>query len=297
MKRPSAGPFFKSTLAEIYFTIYNHTLSLSDKIDYVKWDCNRQVMNVGSDYLGEEQSRFYVDYVQGLYKVLQRIRKKFPEVLIQCCSSGGSRVDYGALRYCNEFWTSDDTDALERVRIQYGTSMFYPAGVIGSHVSAVPNHQTGNVTPLKFRFDVACSGRMGMEIQPKLLTKEERDLAARCIDSYKSYRELVFNGDLYRLLSPYDGNYYALMYVSADKKRAVAFVYCVNYLNRSVFAKPIRMQGLAPGQKYKVTELNVEKSCYNGSGKSFSGDYLMNGGFNPAMYKTYESAVFLLEAE
>ena len=282
---------------DFVYGVFDNTMKLSSKIDYIKWDCNRPVMSVGSDYLGTEQSRFYVDYIQGLYKIMRRIREKYPDTIIQCCSSGGSRVDYGSLKYFNEYWASDDTDAMERVNIQYGTSLFYPAGTIGSHVSAVPNHQTGNITPLKFRFDIACSGRLGMELQPKNLTPEERAFADRCIQSYKGYRDLVFFGDLYRLLSPYDGNYYALMYVAPDKSRAVVFTYCTNYLNRSVGGKRIRLQGLDPARRYQVTELNVEKSCYDGNGKSFHGEYLMNGGFNPVLFKTFTSAVFLLEAQ
>ena len=282
---------------DFVYGVFDNTMQLSGKIDYIKWDCNRHVMNVGSDFLGAEQSRFYVDYVQGLYKVMRRVREKYPDTIVQCCSSGGSRVDYGSLKYFNAYWASDDTDAMERVKIQYGTSLYYPAGTIGSHVSDVPNHQTKNVTPLKFRFDIACSGRLGMELQPKNLSAEERALADRCIRSYKQYRDLVFGGDLYRLLSPYEGNYYALMYVAPDKSRAVVFTYCTNYLNRAIGAKRINLQGLDPDRRYKVTELNVDKSCYSGSGQAFSGGFLMNGGFNPVLFKTFDSAVFLLEGE
>lgn len=277
------------------YGIFDNTMKLSASIDYVKWDCNRTVYNFGSDYLGEAQEKFYIDYVQGLYSVMRRIREKYPDVLIQCCSSGGGRVDYGALSYFNEFWTSDDTDAAQRVKIQYGTSLFYPAVLMGSHVSAVPNHQTGAVTPLKFRFDVACSGRLGMELQPRNLNEEERGLAAKCIDSYKKYRDIVFEGDLYRLASPYDGPCSSLMYVSKDRSRAVVFLYCSDYINRDVGGMSFNLQGLDPARKYRVTELNVEKSCWNGSGGTFSGNYLSCGGFNPKLRKTWGSAVFLLE--
>ena len=163
-------------------------MQLAPGIDYIKWDCNRVIQSFGSTYLGAQQDRFFVEYCQGLYNVMRRIREKYPRVLVQCCSSGGGRVDYGSLRYCNEIWTSDNTDARSRAFIQYGTSLIYPACVMGSHVSTVPNHQTGNVTPLKFRFDMACAGRLGMELQPKNLSADERALADRCIRSYKQYR-------------------------------------------------------------------------------------------------------------
>ena len=270
---------------------------IADMAKTFKFDSNRSVMSMGSDYLGKEQSRFYVDYVQGLYNVMRRVREKYPDTIVQCCSSGGSRVDYGSLKYFNEYWTSDDTDAMERVKIQYGTSLFYPACTMGSHVSDVPNHQTGNVTPLKFRFDIAAAGRLGMELQPKNLSEADRALADRCIRSYKSYRDLVFKGDLYRLASPYDSDYYAFMYVAEDRSRAVVYLYSTNYLNRQVTTKTFRLQGLDPARKYRVTELNVDKSCFTGNGKAYSGDYLMGGGFTPQIFKTFASAIFYLEAQ
>ena len=279
------------------FGIFDNTMRLSPNIDYVKWDCNRVVWSAGSDYLGADEERFYISYCQGLYDVMRRIRAKYPDVLIQCCSSGGGRVDYGALNWFNECWTSDNTDALTRAGIQYATSLIYPACIMGSHVSAVPNHQTGNVTPLKFRFDMACAGRLGMELQPKHLSESERALASRCIDSYKQYRDLVFGGDLYRIASPYDGPYYALMYVAPDRSRAVVFLYCLSFRNRAVDTHTFRLQGLDPSRSYKVQELNADYSCFNGNGCSFGGDFLMNGGFAPRLQQTYASAVFLLEAE
>lgn len=282
---------------DFVFSIFDNTMQLSKDIDYIKFDSNRAINNFGSDFLGKDQSRFYVDYVQGLYKVMQRVREKYPDTIVQCCSSGGSRVDYGSLRYFDEFWTSDDTDAMERVKIQYGTSLFYPACTMASHVSAVPNHQTGNVTPLKFRFDIACAGRLGMELQPKNLSAEEKALADRCISSYKVWRDLVFQGDLYRISSPYESDYYALMYVSEDKSRAVVFTYSTNYLNRAIGTKTFRLRGLDPQKKYKVSEQNVDTSVFSANGKSLSGSYLMNGGFNLNLFKTFQSAVFYLEAE
>ena len=282
---------------DFVFGVFDRTVSLSPNIDYIKWDSNRRIMSFGSPYLGEDSDRFYVEYVQGLYSVCKRIREKYPDIIVQCCSSGGNRVDYGSLKYFNEVWTSDNTDAISRVRIQYGTSLIYPACVMGSHVSEVPNHQTGSVTSLKFRFDVASAGRLGMELQPKTLTAEEKALADRCISSYKEYRDLIFQGDLYRLASPYDGDYYGLMYVSPDKRRAVVFTYCLRFQNHSIGSHIFRLRGLDDKVSYKVKELNVENSRWWGNGKSFTGDFLKNGGFNPSLRKACTSAVFLLEAE
>lgn len=282
---------------DFVFGIFDRTMQLAPNIDYIKWDCNRVIQSFGSPYLGAEQDRFYVEYTQGLYNVMRRIREKYPRVIVQCCSSGGGRVDYGALKYCNEIWTSDNTDALSRVFMQYATSIIYPACIMGSHVSTVPNHQTGNVTPLKFRFDIACAGRLGLELQPKYFTDQDRATVDRCIASYKQYRDLVFSGDLYRIASPFDGSYYGLMYVSPDKKRAVVYTYCIHFEPRTVGGKVFRLQGLDPACKYKVVEQNVDRSCWWGNGQAFSGDFLMGGGFDPTLYGLYSSAVFVLEAE
>ena len=282
---------------DFVFGIFDRTMQLAPNIDYIKWDCNRVIQSFGSPYLGAEQDRFYVEYTQGLYNVMRRIREKYPKVIVQCCSSGGGRVDYGALKYCNEVWTSDNTDALSRVYMQYAQTMIYPACIMASHVSTVPNHQTGNVTPLKFRFDIACAGRLGLELQPKYFTDQDRATVDRCIASYKQYRDLVFSGDLYRIASPFDGSYYGLMYVSPDKKRAVVYTYCIHFEPRTVGGKVFRLQGLNPACKYKVVEQNVDRSCWWGNGQAFTGDFLMGGGFDPTLYGLYSSAVFVLEAE
>ena len=282
---------------DFVFGVFDRTVALSPNIDYIKWDCNRRIMSFGSPYLGKDQDRFYVEYVQGLYNVCRRMREKYPDIIVQCCSSGGSRVDYGALRYFNEVWPSDNTDAISRARIQWSQSLIYPACIMASHVSAVPNHQSGNVTPLKFRFDIASAGRLGMELQPKTLSAEEKALADRCISSYKSYRDLVFTGDLYRIASPYESDFYALMYVSADKRRAVVFTYCLRYQLPVHNAHAFQLQGLDPGLSYKVTEQNVDKSCWWGDGKTFTGAFLAGGGFNPTFSQSLTSAVFLLEAQ
>ena len=136
-----------------------------------------------------------------------------------------------------------------------------------------------------------------MELQPKYFSPEDRALADRCITSYKKYRDLVFAGDAYRLASPYDGSYYGVMYVSEDKSRAVVFTYCLEFEPRTVGGKAFRLIGLDPSRSYKVTEQNVDRSCWWGSGKVFSGSFLAEGGFNPVLPQIYSSAVFVLEAQ
>ncbi len=281
---------------DFVFNTFDSILALSPSIDYVKWDCNRPILSAGSSYLGTQQDRLYIDYVQGLYKVMERIRAKYPDVLVQCCSSGGARVDFGQLRYFNEVWVSDDTDGLERIFMQYGTSLVYPASIMGSHVSTVPNHQSRNVTPLKFRFDVACQGRLGLELQPKYLSKEEMALVNCCVASYKGFRDIVFTGDLYRIGSPYDSKYYGMLYVTPDKSRAVVYTYCIGFDTLGNEGVPFRLKGLDPGRKYRVTEQNVDHSCWWGNGKAFTGAFLGSGAFAPSLPALYSSAVFVLEA-
>ncbi|MDT3365690.1 MAG: alpha-galactosidase [Bacteroidota bacterium] len=282
---------------DFVFGVFDGVMQLSPAIDYIKWDCNRPVESFGSPYLGTEQERFYIEYVQGFYKIMERIRAKYPSVLVQCCSSGGGRVDYGSLKYFNEVWTSDDTDGFERVFMQYGTSLFYPACVMAAHVSTVPNHQSRNVTPLKFRFDVACQGRLGLDLQPRYLSEQELAYVNRCVESYKQYRDVVFNGDLYRLGTPYGNDFYGMMYVSEDKSRAVVYTYCLRFRQLACDGVPFRLQGLDPERKYRVVEQNVDRSCWWGDGQAWSGAFLASGAFNPILPSLYSSAVFVLEAE
>ncbi len=284
---------------DFVFEVFDNVMQQSKNISYIKWDANRHVQSVGSTFLSaNEQSHFWIKYIQGLYAVYERIRAKYPQVLIQACSSGGGRIDYGALRYNQEVWTSDNTDARSRIFIQYGTNMIYPALVTGSHVSAVPNHQTGNITPLKFRFDMAMSGRFGMELQPKDLTEKDRVFAKTAIQNYKGIRDIIMEGDLYRIMSPYEGKgLYAIMYVSKDKKRAVVFDYCFEYQGRTRNSQLLRLHGLSPEKQYRITELNIEKSDFWGNNRVFSGEYLINEGVNPRLQRMYDSIVLLLEEE
>lgn len=266
---------------DFVFKSVDDLLSSHPRIAYIKWDCNRHVCNFGSPWLSEEkQSHWWIDYTHGLYAVYARLMEKHPDVIFQACASGGGRVDYGSLPYHHEFWASDNTDALERIFIQWGTSHFYPAIGMAAHVSATPNHQTANVVPLKFRFDVAAAGRLGCELQLQDLTASELEFAKACIATYKRIRDVIACGDLYRLISPCrDGDKAALMYVSPEKDRAVAFLYALRYRPR--FDYPVlKLRGLDPERKYRLVELNKESgvSCCVADGKVFDGNFLMKHG-------------------
>ena len=216
--------------------------------------------------------------------------------MIQLCSSGGARLDMGALRYHDEFWTSDNTNSLDRIRIQNSTNLFYPAIATASHVSTSPNHQTGMMAPLKYRFDVAMSGRLGLELQPKHLDEEEWDFAQKAVESYKKIRPVVQFGDLYRLKNPEEGSgWSSLQYVSKDGKESVMFAYSMTYHGRTTYFQT-RLKGLDPHKNYRVTEINKKDgSKFYGDGQVFPGDYLLNEGISLNINNIYDSAVLHIE--
>ncbi|PTN08494.1 alpha-galactosidase [Mangrovibacterium marinum] len=283
---------------DFVYQVFDSLLTAHPGIAYIKWDANRHVEQAGSTFLpSSEQTHFWVSYTEGLYNVYKRIRAKYPDFVIQDCASGGGRLDYGALKYHNEFWTSDNTDPLSRIFIQYGTNLIYPPVGTASHVSTSPNHQTMRVTPLKFRFDVAMTGRLGMELQPKDIQGKDRELAMEAIRNYKQYvRPLITDGDLYRLKSPYDeGGWASQLYVSKEKSSAVLFVFSLEPHLRGVFPT-VRLNGLDPAKTYLVEEINsAGRSCFWGNGQTFRADYLMNAGVELQLSGQYDSAVFRLK--
>ena len=282
---------------DFIFKVVDDLMTENPEIDYIKWDANMYIANYGSHYLtADKQSHLYVDYHKGLMDVMKRIRQKYPDLVIQACASGGGRANYGILPYFDEFWVSDNTDALQRVYMQWGTSYFFPAVAMGSHVSATKNHQTGRIMPLKFRFDVAMSGRLGMEIQPKDMTADEKEFARKAIASYKNIRPVVQQGDLYRLISPYDKKGVAsLMYVSPDKDQAVFYAYKMEHFVNQVIPR-FRMAGLNPDKQYRLTELNVEGEPIDLNGKVISGAVLMNEGIELPLRTEYASRVIELNS-
>lgn len=276
---------------------FDDVVALSKDISYIKWDANRHVESPGSEFLGkDEQSKIWISYTKGLYSIYERIRKKHPHIKIQLCSSGGGRLDYGALKYHNEFWASDNTDPYTRIKLQYSTSLFFPAKAIGSHVTISPNHQTGNQSSLKLRCDVAMMGRMGVELKPDDMNKEELDFLKNAINTYKEVRDIVQSGDLYQLWSPYQpGNWNAMSYITKNKNKALFFAFSLDFHERTILPN-FKMKALEPQTKYKIKELNpVTKKGFWGDGQVFSGEYLMEIGLNINILKQGESLVLLLE--
>lgn len=265
---------------DFVFKVVDDLMTAYPEIDYIKWDANMPIQNHGSNYLTmDKQSHLYIDYHKGFEAVCQRIRQKYPDLTIQACASGGGRANYGILPYFDEFWVSDNTDALQRVYMQWGTSYFFPAIAMASHISAAPNHQTFRVIPLKYRIDVAMSGRLGMEIQPKNMTEEEKALCKKAIEEYKMIRPVVQLGDIYRLVSPYDKlGVASLMYVSEAKDKAVFYWWKTEHFVNQHLPR-VTMAGLQPDKPYRIRELNrIDNEPLAFEGKVFTGAYLMEQG-------------------
>lgn len=290
---------------DFVFGVVDNLMTSYPEIDYIKWDANMSIQNHGSQYLSKDnQSHMYIEFHRGFEKICQRIRNKYPDLTIQACASGGGRANYGVLPYFDEFWVSDNTDALQRVYMQWGTSYFFPAIAMASHISAAPNHQTFRTIPLKYRIDVAMSGRLGMEIQPKNMTEEEKTLCKTAIAEYKNIRPIVQLGDIYRLVSPYDKQGVAsLMYVTPEKDKSVFYWWKTEHFVNQHLPR-VKMAGLCPDKQYKIHELNrIDNVPLSFEGKTFSGAYLMANGLEiPYNHKVdyhkqndYSSRVLYLE--
>lgn len=261
----------------------SHILDTSD-IGYVKWDMNRHMTELGSAGLdSRRQKEMPHRYMLGLYEVLERIVTGHPDVLFESCSGGGGRFDPGMLYYMPQTWTSDDTDAVERLFIQYGTSLAYPVNTMGSHVSAVPNHQAGRVTSLDMRGDVAMSGNFGYELDLMKLTEEEKEIVREQIIRYKDLRSFVPAADMYRLESPFEGNHTAWMFISKD--------------GRDIFAAYFQiLSEVNPGiRRMKFTALSSD-AVYEivGEEKQFRGDELMQIGLVVDCYGDFQSRTWRL---
>lgn len=238
------------------------------KISYIKWDMNRSMSEVYSSvHSAEEQGKVMHKYVLGVYSLYERLINRFPEILFESCSSGGSRFDPGMLYYAPQTWTSDDTDAIERLKIQYGTSIVYPISSIGAHVSAIPNDQVFRSTPIDTRANVACFGTFGYELDVNKLSDEDKETILDQIKFMKEYRELLQFGKFYRLSSPFESNETAWMVVSEDKNTAIVGYYrTLQRVNQSF--RRVKLLGLDPDKKYNVPIKNY---------KAY-GDELMNVG-------------------
>lgn len=272
--------------------IIDKTLRPNPDITYVKWDCNRYVTQPWSGYLQPaEQSHLWIDYNWALYRLMNRFSKEFPNVMAMLCAGGSGRVDYGALPYFHSFWPSDNTDPLGRIKIQWGFSHFFPASTISAHVTRMGKRH------LKLAIDVALSGAFGIDLALDKATAEERAQIADVVKLYKeSIRPLVMQGELYRMVSPYEHPLASLSYVSADKQNAVVYLYQTKDGN----VPRVVLGGLDADKRYLVEEVGLPKgavSRFSASGRTFTGAELMNTGLSNPLNTQFESAVILLKIQ
>ena len=265
---------------EVRDDIFKRICAVLDQgnVEYIKWDMNRSLADIYAPNVT-------YDYVLGVYDFLEKLTNRYPDILIEGCSGGGGRFDAGMLYYTPQIWCSDNTDAINRTRIQYGTSFFYPVAAMGSHVSAVPNHQTGRVTSMHTRGVAAMSGTFGYELNPALLNAKEKAEIRAQLAQYREYQELIREGDYYRLSNPFQDNFAAWMVVSDDRSKALVSV--------------IRLTAEANPPAAYVTLKGMEEDAFyreKTTGKVYPGAALMEAGILlPAAVSEYEAYQIALE--
>ena len=276
---------------DFIFGVFDNLLTENPGIDYIKWDANYVITNPGSTYLPKDrQSHMYIEYQRGLENVCKRIREKYPDLTLQACATGGGRVNYGVMPYFDEFWASDNTDALQRLSIQWGTSYFYPANSIAAHVSYIDSRS--RAVSMKYRIDMSFCYRFGLELSPDIMTEAEIEQCRKAIAEYKEVRDVIQLGDLYRLYPPFtEYDIASQMYVSDNKEEAVFFWWKTEALYDDRVPR-VPMAGLDPDKIYTVHELNrIDNEPMSYEGKSYSGKFLMEHGLDMPMWHGVERGV------
>lgn len=257
------------------YSVVEKIMKENPDLAFFKWDCNSPITNIYSPYLKEKQQNLYIDHVRGVYNVFRRVAANYPNLPIMLCSGGGARCDYEAMKYFTEFWCSDDTDPVERIFIQWGFSQFFPAKTMCAHVTSW-NKQTS----VKFRTDVAMMGKLGFDIGLKELSADELAYCQTAVANYNRLKPAILEGDLYRLVSPYEGNHASVMYMDKTQAKGVVFAFDIHprYGEKLL---PVKLQGLDPDKQYRIEEINLmpgQRSSLKENGQTYSGDYLMKVG-------------------
>ena len=286
--------FSRQEVVDAIFEMMDQILG-SAPVCYVKWDMNRYMTDCYSVAVSpEEQGKVGHKYILGVYSLYERLIRKYPDILFESCSSGGARFDPGMLYYAPQTWTSDDTDAMERIQIQDGTSYVYPLSTMGAHVSAVPNQQVGRVTPLQTRGNVAVFGMLGYELDLSELTNKEKEIVKEQIKFYKKYRGLIMQGTFYRLLDPFQNNDSAWMVVSEDRNTALVGFYRRQGIPNGPWIR-LYLDGLDENKRYYLETDSDRTILYGGDelmrvGMVVKTEQLCNQGGD------YSSVVFVLQA-
>lgn len=282
---------------DFVYGVVDNLFTENPTLAFIKWDCNAPIFNGHSKYLERKnipQSHLYVAYSKGLQSVLDRIRAKYPTVPMMLCSGGGGRSDYNLLKYFTEFWLSDNTDPLERVFMQWNYSYYYPAIAMCNHVTDWSKDKS-----LKYRIDVASMGKLGFDIRANELSEQDMRFVQQTIANYDDFKEIIWHGEMYRLASPYENDLASLMYVNEQKTEGVMFNYLTNWRFLSETSlRPIVLQGLDKDKSYKLTEINLYDGAYTSvdSQKNYSGEFLMNVGFNPSVNLRRTSVIIKIES-
>ncbi len=280
---------------DFVFDVVDDLFTQNPSLAFIKWDCNAPIFNGHSKYLERNkipQSHLYVEYTKGLLKVLERIRDKYPQVPMMLCSGGSGRSDYNLFKYFTEFWLSDNTDPLERIFIQWNFTYHYPSITMCNHVT------NWRDTSIKYKVDVASMGKLGFDIVVNELDKDDLQFCQEAIKNYDDFKEIVWHGDMYRLVNPYENDFASLMSVNSQKSEAVMFNYLVNdRFMPFVSMRPVKLKGLDSNKVYRVTEINLypNQNSWIDSTKTYSGDFLMNIGFNPHLHLQRKSVVLKIE--
>lgn len=278
-----------SKVQDFVFGIVDTLFTKNPALAYLKWDCNAVIYNAYSAHL-KNQSHLYIDYVRGLYKVLERVRAKYPKVPMMLCSGGGGRVDYAALQYFTEFWPSDNTEPLERIFIQWEYSYFYPAITSSNHVT------DWGKQPIKFRTDVAMMGKLGFDIVVSKLSAPDLAFCQNAIKNYDDLKQIIWQGDQYRLSNPRESSTASILYLNEAKTSGVIFNYLVNNRFGAGSKLPILLKGLGETKNYSIKEINLYPGTTStiDANKIYTGAFLMRVGFNPDIRAERTSVVLQL---
>jgi alpha-galactosidase len=278
---------------DFVFGVVDNLLARNPDLAYIKWDCNAVIYNAYSAHL-KNQSHLYINYVKGLYNVLQRIRARYPDIPMMLCSGGGGRVDYAALQYFTEYWPSDNTDPLERIFMQWEYSYFFPAIASANHVT------DWGKQPIKFRTDVAMMGKLGFDIVVSKLEPKDLAFCQNAVKVYDSVKNIIWQGNQYRLSDPTQNSVAAVQYMNAEQSSGVMFSYLVNNRYGAGSTHPIRLSGLDPVKRYRLREVNLYPGTTStlSDKQVYTGEFLMKVGFNPDVRASRSSVVVSInEAE